>query len=218
MGLVDLRCVRRDLDDREFSELDEWFKNKKDQNRWVSRMDMRFVIDHEFLDTASRCCGFYYYTGKLARHRSDGNPIIWMNIARSGITLWGKDARLIAPHVPDQCLNDALLLELNYLKQDLTSNAGDRSDKAFIHNAYAVLTACRILFSAHHRAIASKDQAYGWAMETVPPVWRSVIQAAKDSRLKNAGATTPQLEQAALRFFGFVTRDVSRTLDRSSQT
>ena len=69
----------------------------------------------------------------------------------------------------DQCLNDALLLELNYLKEDLTSNTGDRSDKTFIHNAYAVLTACRILYSAHHRALASKDQAYGWAMETVPP-------------------------------------------------
>jgi hypothetical protein len=52
----------------------------------------------------------------------------------------GKDAKLIAPHVSDECLNDALRLELNYLKDDLTSNAGDRSDKAFIHNAYAVLT------------------------------------------------------------------------------
>jgi hypothetical protein len=32
----DVDCVgvtRRDLDDREFSELDQWFKNKKEQNR-----------------------------------------------------------------------------------------------------------------------------------------------------------------------------------------
>lgn len=168
----DVDCVgvtRRDLDDREFSRLDEWLENKAKQNRWVGRIDMRFVIDHEFLDKTSRCCGFYHYMGKLARHGSDGNPIIWVNIARSGVTLWGKDARLVAPRVSDQCLNDALLLELNYLKQDLTSNAGDRSGKAFIHNAYAVLTACRILYSACHRALASKDQACGWAMETVRP-------------------------------------------------
>src|SRR5438094_4540606 len=123
----DVDCVgvtQRDLDDRESSELDKWFKRKKaEPNRWVGRIDMRFVIDHEFLDKASRCCGFYPYRGKLVRHGSDGNPIIWINIAQSGITLWGKDAKLIAPQVSDQCLNEALLLELHYLKQDLTSNS-----------------------------------------------------------------------------------------------
>ena len=217
----DIDCVgvtRRDLDDREFFELDEWFKNKEAQNRWVKRIDMRFVIDHEFLDKASRCCGFHHYMGKLARYGSDGNPIIWMNIAQSGITLWGKEARSIAPHVSDQCLNDALLLELNYLKQDLTANAGNRSDKAFIHNAYAVLTACRILYSAYHRALASKDQAYRWAIETVPSMWRAVIHTAKDNRLKNAGSTTSQLEIDAMRFVGFVTGEVHRILERSSHT
>src|SRR5215831_18342344 len=59
--------TRRDLDDREFSELDEWFRNKRDQNRWVERLDMRFVIENEFLDKGSRCCGFYHHTGKLVR-------------------------------------------------------------------------------------------------------------------------------------------------------
>ena len=118
----DVDCVAvtvRDLDDREFSELDEWFKSKGEENRWVKRIDMRFVIDHEFLDKASRCCGFYHYTGKLVRHGSDGNPIIWMNVAQSGVTLWGKDAKLIAPQVSSQCLNDALLLELDYLTERL---------------------------------------------------------------------------------------------------
>jgi hypothetical protein len=211
----DVDCIgvtERELDDREFSELAQWFKNKEQENPWVRRIDMRFVIEHEFLDKTSRCCGFYHYTGKLIRHGSDGNPIIWVNIAQSGITLWGKDAKLIAPHVSDQCLNDALLLELAYLKQDLTANSGDRSDKAFIHNAYAVLTACRILYSASHRALVSKDQAYGWALETVPPMWRSVINAARDNRLKNAGSTNPQLEQDAMRFVEFVTAEVNRIL------
>jgi len=109
--------TRRDLDDREFSELDEWFRNRRDQNRWVERIDMRFVIENEFLDKTSRCCGFYHHTGKLVRHGSDGNPIIWLNIAQSGITLCGKDAKLIVPRVSDEYLNDALLLELNYLKE-----------------------------------------------------------------------------------------------------
>lgn len=215
----DVDCVAvtlRDLDDREFSELDEWFKSKGEESRWVKRIDMRFVIDHEFLDKASRCCGFYHYTGKLVRHGSDGNPIIWMNVAQSGVTLWGKNAKLIAPHVSSQCLNDALLLEVNYLKEDLISNSGKRSENAFVHNAYAVLTACRILYSAYHGTLVSKDRAYGWAMETVPTVWRSVIHAARENRLKNSGSTTSELENDAMRFVSFVSSEVTRILEQSS--
>jgi len=213
----DVDCIvvtGRDLDDREFSELDEWFKKTGERNRWVKRIDMRFVIDREFLDKRSRCCGFYHYTGKLTRHGSDGNPIIWMNIGQSGITLWGKDAKLIAPHVSEQCLDDALLLELKYLKDDLGSNAGDRSDKAFIHDAYAVLTACRILYTAHRRTLVSKGQAHAWAMETLPPIWQAVVHAAKENRMKNRGSTTPKLERDAMRFVEFVTGEVKHKLRR----
>jgi hypothetical protein len=215
----DVDCIgvtRRDLDEGEFSELDEWFKNKAEINRWVKRIEMRFVIDRQFLDKSSRCCGFYHYTGKLVRHGSDGNPIVWMNIGKSGVTLCGKDAKLIAPHVSDQCLHDALLLELNYLQENLTRNVGDRSDKAFIYNAYAVLTACRILYSARHKTLVSKDQAYSWAMERFPPQWQVVIRAAKHNRLKNRGSTTPKLEQDAMRFVEFVTREIKRELERRS--
>ena len=204
--------TRRDLDEREFSDLDEWFQRKGKQNRWVRRIDMRFVIEHEFLDKASHCCGFYHYNGKLTRHGSDGNPIIWINIAQSGVTLWGRDAKQIAPPVSGECLSDALLLELKYLKEDLISNAGNRSDQAFVHNAYAVLTACRILYSAHHRALVSKEQAYVWAIETVPPVWHEVIQTAWENRLKDGGSTTPRLEQDALQFVEFATGDVERII------
>ena len=56
---VDLVGVtQRDFDAREFSELDAWFTNKRAQNRWVARIGLRFVIDHEILDKSSRCCGF----------------------------------------------------------------------------------------------------------------------------------------------------------------
>ena len=214
----DVDCVavtRRDLDDREFSELDEWFKEKGKHNRWVKRIDMRFVIDGEFLNKTSRCCGFYHYTGKLVRHGSDGNPIIWMNVGQSGITLWGKDAKLIAPQVSDQSLNDALLLELNYLNDGLARRARDRSDQAFIYNAYAVLTACRILYSAYHRALVSKDQASSWAMEKVPPIWRTVIRVANENRLSNRGSTTSQLEEDATHFVEYVTCEVTHELRQS---
>src|SRR5258708_19464554 len=115
-----------------------------------------------------------------------------MNMAKSGITLCGQDAKLTAPQVSDQCLGDALVLELNYLKEDLATNAGNRSDRAFVHNAYAVLTACRILYSAYHKALVSKNQAYGWAMETVPPQWRAVIRTAKNNPPNNPRSPPPQ--------------------------
>jgi hypothetical protein len=162
----DVDCIgvtQRDLDDREFSEVDEWFKNKGENNRWVKRMEMRFVIDNEFLDKNSRCCGFYYYTGKFVRHGSDGNPIIWMNIGKSGITLWGRDAKLIAPVVSDQCFHDPLLLELNYLKEGLASRSGDRSDKAFVYNAYEVLT---------RAASCIQPTTRHWFPKTKPAPWR----------------------------------------------
>jgi hypothetical protein len=63
---------------------------------------------------------------------------------------------MIAPHVSHQCLVEALQLELKYLKEDLAANAGDRSDKTLVHNAYAVLTACRILYSASQKTLALK--------------------------------------------------------------
>jgi len=207
----------RDLDDREFSELDQWFKNHGRRNRWVQRIDMRFVIDHEFFDKASRCCGFYHDTQKLVRHGSDGNPIIWRNIAESGVTLWGKDAKLIAPPVSRSRFNEALLEELNYLIEDLKTNLGDRSDRAFIHNAYAVLTACRILYSANHGTVVSKEQAYAWAIETAPTVWHSVIHAARENRRKYSGATTPESEQNAKRFVSFVASEVRRILKQPHQ-
>jgi hypothetical protein len=214
-GCSDVDAVvvtKRDPDDTEFAALQHWFAEQAGANSWVGRLDMRFVIDGEFLDKQSRCCGFYSYSGRLVRHGSDGNPIIWLNVGECGTTLWGRDARQVAPAITDQCLSDALLLELNYLKDDLAKNAGDRSDAAFRHNAYAVLTACRILYSARHRAIVSKEQAYRWALGCVPPEWRPVIETAWQNRLRNHGSTTPELEADAVSFIRFAEEQTRRAL------
>jgi predicted nucleotidyltransferase len=204
--------TRRDLDDAEFSALERWFREAAARNPWTERLEMRFVIDGEFLDKRSRCCGFY--SGKFTRHGSDGNPIIWLNVGECGVTLWGRDARLIAPVVTDQCLNDALLLELNYLMEGLEKNTQDRSDRAFRYNAYAVLTACRILHTAQHRAIIAKEQACEWAMSSFPTEWRAVIATARENRTRNRGATTPYMEVDAASFVRFAREQVSRTLSK----
>ena len=200
----------RDLADAEFSALEKWFGESAGRNPWTEKLDMRFVIDGEFLDKQSRCCGFY--SGKLGRHGSDGNPIIWLNVGDCGVTLWGRDAKLIAPAISDQCLNDALLLELNYLKRNLAKNSGDSSDHTFRHNAYAVLTACRILHTARHRRIVAKERAYEWAVASVTPEWRSMLAVAWANRLVNYGQTTPELERGAIDFVRFAEEQMKQIL------
>lgn len=208
---VDVIIVtRRDIDEREFSALEKWFDKSLKENQWTGKLDMRFIIDKEFLDTASRCVGYHY--GKLWRHGSDANPIIWVNIGKSGITLWGKPANEIAPSVSSKILNDALLLEFEYLKEDLTANAGDESDLAFFHNSYAVLTACRIFYTAHHRALVSKDAARVWTLENVPVKWHSVINKAKENRLSGKGLKTVELETDAMDFVCFIENQVKNLL------
>jgi hypothetical protein len=201
----DVDCIvvtRKDLAEREFSILDNWFADMSQRNSWVAKLDMRFVIDGEFLDKTSRCCGFQF--GKFVRHGSDGNPFIWINIGDCGVTLWGKDAKLVAPAVDDKCLSEALLLELNYLKEDLAANAGDRSEKAFQHLAYAILTACRILYTAYHKALVSKERALDWAIATLPSERIPLITTAMENRRKTKGVKTGQMEKDALDFVHFI--------------
>lgn len=214
----DERCSDADLivvtqgeiSEREFSALDNWFSKQLVKNPWTGKLDMRFVIDKEFLDKTSTCCGYHF--GQLTRHGSDGNPIIWLNIGKGGITLWGKPAKEIAPGITRQILNDALLLELEYLKEDLAANAGDTSDLAFFHNSYAVLTACRIYYTAENNTLVSKDMAAAWTLENIPNNWHSIINTAIKNRQEGKGLKTIKLENDAMNFVYFIKSRVKDTL------
>jgi len=204
----------KDVSDKEFSALEAWFERQLANNPWTAKLDMRFIIDQEFLDKTSRCCGYHF--GQLARHGSDGNPLIWLNIAQSGITLCGRPAKEIAPEIPRAVLTDALLLELEYLRQDLAANAGDKSDSAFFHNSYAVLTACRIFYTARNNALVSKDVAADWTLQNVPAEWHEVIGAAQANRLAGQGEKTESLETDALDFVCHVERLVKSLLIKNN--
>jgi len=195
--------IRRDLSRSEFTALARWLRQAWRTNPWARRLDMRLVINKEFLDKKSRCCGFYPYTGKLVRHGSDGNPIIWLNVGKCGVTLWGRDARSIAPAVSARRLSAALQLEMEYLREGLEKNRGKRSDEAFRYNAYAVLTACRILYTARYRTLVSKEKAYRWTRASLPRVWHPVLETTWGNRLRNQGATTSRLETDAVAFLRF---------------
>jgi hypothetical protein len=202
--------TREDISEREFTRLEDWFNKQLEANEWTGRLDMRFVIDTEFLDKTSCCCGYHF--GKFTRHGSDGNPIIWLNIGQSGITLYGTPAREIAPAITNEILHDALLLELEYLKEDLAANAGDKSDLAFFHNSYAVLTACRIFYTARNNSLVSKDTAAAWTLENITPEWHAVVKTAQANRLAGNGKKTAELEQDAIDFVSFIESRVKSLL------
>ncbi len=202
--------IRKDINDREFSVLEDWFARQLKKNAWTEKLDLRFVIDQEFLDKNSKCCSYHF--GKLTRHGSDGNPIIWVNIGQSGVTLWGIPAAEIAPEVAPETLNDALRLELEYLKEDLAANAGDNSDLAFFHNSYAVLTACRIFYTAHKRELVSKEIAKAWTLEKVAAKWQEIITIASRNRLAGKCMKTAELETDALDFVRFIEKRVKGLL------
>ena len=209
----DLDCIvltERDLDEREFTGLRHWFHHACETEAWARKLDLRFVINHEFLDKSSRCCQFH--SGEFVRTGSDGNPLIWINLKESGITIWGTNAKRIAPDVSAQCLQDALLLELAYLIEDITANAGNASDDAFQHLAYAVLTACRIAYTASHGTLVSKQRAFDWALETLPVKWHPLVIAAEENRRRQTGAKSASEEAAALAFVRFIDSRTRKSL------
>lgn len=214
----DVDCIvviSGDLDDKEFKEIESWFEKSLEENSWTDELDMRFVIDREFLDKTSKCCQYQFR--KFWRSGSDGNPIIWLNIGKSGITLWGKDAKEIAPEISDEVLNEALLLELSYLKDDLKNNTGDKSDLAFKHINYAVLTACRIYYTAQYRALISKEESFRWAIRNISERWHSLIRKSRENRLKVKGDKTPKMEKDALEFVCFIESGVKKFIATPSE-
>ena len=205
----DVDCIvvtRHDLTDREFSALKRWFQRAWETDPWARKLDLRLVIQHELLDKKSRCCQFHF--GEFVRTGSDGNPFICINLREFGITLWGVDAKHIAPEVSRAVLREALLLEIAYLKEDLAANAGNPSDLSFQHLAYAILTACRIGYTARHGTLVSKPQAFDWALRTLPAAWHPLVMAAEKNRRQLTGAKTASEEGAALEFVRFIEADV----------
>ena len=211
----DVDCIvvtEHDLTDREFSDFEQWFQRAWESDPWVRKLDLRFVIQHKLLDKKSRCCQYHF--GEFIRSGSDGNPFICINLKESGITLWGVDAKCVAPDVSRAVLRDALFLEIAYLKEDLAANAGNPSDLAFQHQAYAVLTACRIGYTVRHGTLVSKQQAFDWALRALPAAWHPLMIAAEKNRRQLTGVKTAGDESAALAFVRFIEDDAREAFSR----
>ncbi len=140
---------------------------------------------------ASACL---YQFGILKRIRSDGNPIIWMDVRQSGRVLFGPRPESLVPEITPEMLFHALERELGYLREEISDKAESEWRNMPSYRAYAVLTVCRILYSLEKDDVVSKERAARWALRSLPEEWHPVIRQAlrfDDTRRSPAIALHP---------------------------
>lgn len=175
----DVDCVvvtRRDLSDAQFRRVGAWLRRAGASNPWAARLQMTFLIRDELLTMDSRSC--HYQFGQFNRSGSDGNPIIWVNVLESGVTLCGPPAETFVPAITWEVLFAALVREVGYLREEVSGKPESEWRDVPSYRAYAVLTLCRILYTFERGAVVSKPRAARWALKRLPEEWHGLIRRA----------------------------------------
>ncbi|MEK6405321.1 MAG: aminoglycoside adenylyltransferase domain-containing protein [Acidobacteriota bacterium] len=178
----DIDCIvvtQRDLSDAQFRRLDGWLARSAELNPWTARLQILFLIKNEILTLNSKAC--LYQFGRLKRSGSDGNPIIWMNVLKSGVVLYGPRPELFVPEITPEILFHALKREVGYLREEISEKPESEWRNVPSYRAYAVLTLCRILYSFRKGTIVSKPRAARWAIKHLPEEWREIILQALEA-------------------------------------
>jgi predicted nucleotidyltransferase len=199
-----LVVVERDLSERQFRQLRSWLAVAVLTDPWIARLQMQILVRGRLLREDPR--GALYQFGELRRSGSDGNPIIWLNVLASGITLAGQQPRRFLPPITASMLSAALVRELEYLRKEVANPASQWRDQRY-YRTYAVFTLCRILYTHWSGEIVSKPGAARWALHTIPPRWHSLIRAAAGSR-EHVGRRPLPLPRIA-RFIEYVSAELT---------
>ena len=171
---IDLIVVtKHDLSDAQLKRLDAWLALSAKSNPWAMRLQMLFLIRDEVLTMNAKAC--LYQFGELKRSGSDGNPIIWMNVLKSGVVLYGPRPESFVPEITDEILFQALKREVGYLREEMIEKPESVWRDVPMYRAYAVLTLCRILYSFEYGTIVSKRRAAKWTLKRLPEEWHEII-------------------------------------------
>lgn len=174
---IDVMVVTRDHIDKGRSDLvRKWLEGMAAANLWTTRLQMMIIGRADILTMNARAC--HYQFGKFSRGGSDGNPIPWINILESGITLYGPPASEFVPEITPKILHATLVRELGYLREELTEKPNSEWRDRPKYRAYAILTVCRILYTNCKGKIVSKPLAAIWALRTLPSEWQTLINTA----------------------------------------
>lgn len=183
--------VQRDVSDAQFRRLEVWLGGTAATAPWVRRLHMQILVRGRLLREDTR--GALYQFGALRRSGSDGNPIIWLNVLASGLTLAGPPPQRLLPPITAAMVSAALVRELEYLRAEVANPKSPWRDQRF-YRAYAVLTLCRILYTHTCGEIASKPRAARWALRTLPERWHSLVRSAwSGSRVERRPLPLPRI-------------------------
>lgn len=194
----DIDCIvvtQRDLSDAQFRKLSIWLARAAESNPWVARLQMLFLIKNEVLTMNSKSC--LYQFGLLKRSGSDANPIIWMNVLKSGVVLFGPRPESFVPAITPEMLFQALEREVGYLREEISQKPESEWRNVPSYRAYPVLTLCRILYTSRKGVIASKPRAARWAIKHAPEEWSEIILQAleTDDAKRSADISLFRIEQ-----------------------
>ena len=170
-----LVVVHLDLTKAQIRKLRAWFERTARTDSWLPRLQMQVLRKGRLLRPDTR--GYLYQFGALKRSGSDGNPIIWMNVLATGITLVGPPPKTFLPPITGEMLFGALVREVGYLRAEIADPASEWRGRTS-YRAYAVHTLCRILYTYRKGGVASKPQAARWALRMVPSRWHSLVRQA----------------------------------------
>ena len=121
---------------------------------------------------------------KMMHHDSDWVAQRHM-LREQGITLIGPDPRtLIDPVTPDELREAMRPLLLDWVRPLLDERVPFAGRG---HQAYIVLTVCRILYTMEHGKVVSKREAATWAQENMHERWRPLIDRAWRGRQSPSG-------------------------------
>ncbi|MFC1617836.1 aminoglycoside adenylyltransferase domain-containing protein [Patescibacteria group bacterium] len=202
---VDIVVVlTRNLNDKEFKKLKRWYESlQKRYKHWGENSEIDFVpqrkliSDGRELDKMTRL-----YGGKTLRRgfAHGSNPVTWVNITKTGVTLYGELPKKLVPHIPKRYILNALQSELRHFQKK--SKIWSKSD--LFSQSYAILTMCRIFYTHKKGELVSKKKAARWCQHKVPQKFAKAIRIAADS-LKNLDAPPrEELQEAYVPFLKFV--------------
>jgi hypothetical protein len=101
-------------------------------------------------------------------------------VREHGITLTGPEPRTFMPLVPPELLRGESATALPTLMADMATWLD--IDEVAWGQRYAVVTACRLLYTLVTAQVASKTGALEWAMRTLDPKWRPLLGQVRDDR------------------------------------
>jgi hypothetical protein len=172
----DVDCVaviRRRLSSVAVLRLRAGLRKLRGRHPWMRRLQLTILIQRELLQFNGD--GWLYQFGRLSRTGSDGNPIIWANILESGHVVFGPDPHTFVPPITPSLMRAALEREINYLRTELAPKAASVWGRRRYYRRYAVLTACRILYTLGTGRVAPKRTAATWAVRRLPSVHRTIV-------------------------------------------